>query len=267
MFRKENAAMSSRIQLKLLFRRVLLPLKRSAAEIQKDIRSSPLFNQIVSRMASLPLSEHILADEIFRAKLSLCASLIFNFLYAIIQFVSSIYYRSVWFGALAILYILLAAMRFLLLRRTSLNGNELDCAVEVRKYRICGVILLFMTPVFASILILVVHKNSHATYAGPLIYLMAIYAFCKIIAAIRSAIKFRKCGSPVISAAKVISLISAIMSILSLETAMLTRFEEVRGSAFHQAMIGTSGGAFCIFVFGIAIHMVNCTKWKKHPSS
>lgn len=56
----------------------------------------------------------------------------------------------------------------------------------------------------AGITILVVSKNSGFTYPGMLIYLMALYTFYAVISAVMNVIKFRKYGSPVMSAAKVI---------------------------------------------------------------
>lgn len=68
-------------------------------------------------------------------------------------------------------------------------------------------------------------------------------------------IKFRRHGSPVLSAAKVISLVSAMVSILSLETAMVTRFGDEDDFLFRRVMTGATGGGVCILVLGIAVFM------------
>ncbi|MGN0308064.1 MAG: hypothetical protein ACI4DN_07590 [Lachnospiraceae bacterium] len=206
------------------------------------------------KLEKYPLGKRFFMDRTFRAELSSHASLMPNVLYAIVQLVAGIYYHSLWFGALAMYYILLAAMRFFLLRYLAGNKAKGNFKAELRQYRFCGIVLLLMTPVFASILM--VHKNSYAQYGGLLIYLMAICAFCKIIIAIVNMIKFPKCLSQVLSAAKVTSLIAALMSVLTLETAMLWRFGGEINTVFYQGMLGTSGGAVCVFVLGIAAYMV-----------
>lgn len=89
-----------------------------------------------------------------------------------------------------------------------------------------------------------------------LIYLAAIYAFSKIFVAVKNVMKFRKCGSPVLSAAKIISLIAAMISILTLETAIISRFGNMENPVFYQGMIGTVGGAVCVFVLITAICMI-----------
>lgn len=47
--------------------------------------------------------------------------------------------------------------------------------LEWRRYRLCGIILLFMNVALAGIVILVVHENSGFEYPGMLIYAMAAF--------------------------------------------------------------------------------------------
>jgi hypothetical protein len=53
---------------------------------------------------------------------------------------------------------------------------------------------------------------------------MAAYFFYAVIIAATNVVKFRRHGSPILSAAKAINLVAAMVSILSLETAMLAQF-------------------------------------------
>lgn len=115
-----------------------------------------------------------------------------------------------------------------------------------------------MTPFFASILILIVHKNSGAEYPGSMLYLMAVYALCFIIISIVNLVKFRKCGNPVISAAKVINLTVALISVLPFETAAVMRFGNAENSGFLKTVIETSCGAVCIIVLSMAVVMTVC---------
>ena len=88
-----------------------------------------------------------------------------------------------------------------------------------------------------------------------MIYAMAMYAFYITITALISVLKYRKRGSPVMSAAKVISLTAALVSMLSLETAMLARFgggEE----EFRRIMLAVSGGVVCAVVLTMAVYMI-----------
>ena len=83
-------------------------------------------------------------------------------------------------------------------------------------------ILLFV----GGMIVLMVRTNSGFTYPGYIIYLSALYTFYTMITAVVNVVKFRKLGSPILSAAKILNFISAMMSILGLQTAMISRFSE-----------------------------------------
>lgn len=210
---------------------------------------------IIGKISRFPFGEKFLSDVVFRTKVSLLFGLAVNLLYAAVQLVYGIVRRSLWSGALAVYYVLLAVMRFLLLKPEKKHGDK-SAVSELKKYRLCGIILLLMTPIFASILILIVHKNSGAAYPGFMIYLMAIYALCYIIIAVVNLVKYRKYGSPMLSAAKAVNLTVALISMLSLETAAMTRFGGSDGAFIRRVVAGTSCGAVCVIVLTMAIVMV-----------
>lgn len=146
-------------------------------------------------------------------------------------------------------------MRFSLLRYARQHPMGQDMARELRLYRSCGIFLLIMNQALAVIVLLVVRQNRGFDYPGLLIYAMALYAFYAVISAAISLARQRKRGSPVLSAAKVVKLTAALVSMLSLETAMLSRFG---GGAydFRRSMTGISGGVVCLFVLGMAAFMI-----------
>lgn len=120
-------------------------------------------------------------------------------MYIAIKLFSGIYYRSVWFIALAIYYILLAVMRFILLHKS--KNSVMTMETEFKRYRLCGAMLLIMNQVLAGIVIFMVYQNKDFDYPGLLIYAMAMYSFYSIITAVVNLVKFRKHGSPLLSAA------------------------------------------------------------------
>lgn len=218
--------------------------------VRQGIEEHPL----VRKMLGVPLVSRYLKEDIFRAEAALYQGFFINLLYAGVKMFSGILYKSVWFITLAVYYILLAVMRASLLhyvRKTEKNKSS-----EWRRYRLCGWILLFMNASLAGIVILVVHQNSGFEYPGMLIYVMAMYTFYATIAAVWNVIKFRRYGSPVMSAAKVINLTAALVSVLSLETAMLTQFGAAGDPAFRQIMTASTGAGISITVLGMAVFMI-----------
>lgn len=212
---------------------------------------------LIRKIRSTKLGNRFFSDVRFRTEISLYCGLAINFLYIAVKLFSGIYYRSVWFFALGVYYILLAIMRFILLHKGK-NSAVLTMKAELKRYRMCGIMLLIMNQALAGIVVFMVYQNKGFDYPGLLIYAMAAYSFYMIIVAVINLVKFRKHGSPLLSAAKVINLVAAMVSILSLETAMLAQFGEDDDLLFRKIMTGTTGGAVCTIVIGIAIFMI----WK-----
>ncbi len=198
-----------------------------------------------------------LTDVFFRMHVSLYLSLGINLLYAAMKLFFGVYYRSVWFGTLAVYYFLLAVMRFLLLRHVNRNPIGKAFVSEMKRYRLCGVILVLMNIALSGVVVLVVYQNKGFEYAGYLIYIMAMYAFYAIITAVMDVIKYRKYRSPVMSAAKAIKLAAALVSMLSLETAMLAQFDNQSNPVFfRRIMVASTGGAVCLLILAMAVFMI-----------
>lgn len=235
----------------------LLITVTGAADMIYWIRTGIETHPFVRKMLTVPFLYRYMKEEVFRAEVALYAGFFINLLYAGIKLLSGTYYKSVWFLTLAVYYILLAVMRFSLLhhmRKREKTGNSK--AAPWRRYRLCGMILLFMNWALIGIIVLVIHQNSGFEYPGVLIYVMALYTFYATIMAVRNMIKFRKYESPVLAAAKIINLTAALVSVLSLETAMLTQFGRADDAGFRQIMMTATGFGVSAIVLGMAVYMI-----------
>ncbi len=226
----------------------LVYINTAIGGIRKFVSDHPL----MKKFRSTAVGEKYMTDVCFRAGVSLYQGFFVNLLYIVIKLVSGIVYRSAWFIALAVYYILLAVMRFLLVRRL----NVQDEAAELRRYRLCGILLLFMNQALTGIVVFMVQQNRGFNYPGLLIYAMAAYSFYAVTIAVINIVKTRKHKSPILSAAKAINLVAALVSILSLETAMLAQFGGDDDPLFRQVMTGATGGGVCTFVIGMAVYMI-----------
>jgi len=207
-------------------------------------------------MDRFPLVRRYVTDAAFRTHVSLYGSLGLNVIYALMKFGFSIYYHSVWFATFAVYYFLLAVMRFILIHYVDKNGFDGDRSLQWRRYRMCAAVLMLMNIALTGVVILVVHKNEGFYYPGFLIYIMAMYAFYSVSAAIVNVVKYRRYKSPVMSAAKVLQLVAALVSMLALETAMLAQFGADNSESFRRIMTGCTGGCVCAGIFGIALYMI-----------
>ncbi len=203
-----------------------------------------------------PYVHRYLTDVPFRALVSLHFSLGINLLFAAVKLYYGIRYRSIWFGTLAAYYILLAVMRFLLLRHVNRSSIGENLEAEWKRYRWCGWILLLMNTALLGVVILVVVDGQGFSYKGYLIYVVAMYAFYSVISAARDVARYRKYSSPVLSASKAIKLATALVSVLSLETAMLTQFGEQGDERFRFFMTALTGCGVCLLVLAMAVMML-----------
>lgn len=226
----------------------------------------PLFRKGSQWARGLPLVAQLLEDVPYRTRLTLATSLGVNILYAGFNALSGLYYRSPWFGSLAAYYLLLSVMRFLLARYASRHGFQGNKPAQWKRYRLCGAMLIPMNFALAGVVILVLHQEGGFHYGSMLIYVMALYAFYVTISGVIGLVRTRKYKSPVLSAARVVSLAAALVSMLSLEVGMLAQFggEEF----FRRAMIASAGGAVCLILVGMASAMiVRATKELKQPQT
>lgn len=197
------------------------------------------------------------SDAALRVKISLYGSLGINVLYAIMQLGLGIYHHSVWFYALAGYYVILALMRFFLLREARKGRLGQDLAHEFLLYRLCGIMLLLINIVLSVIVTMVVWVNRGFEHHAIVTIAMAAYTFYTLTMAFINIIRYRRYKSPVMSSAKALSLVAAMVSMLSLETAMLTAFStEENTPLFRQIMTGCTGAVVCAAVLAIAVHMI-----------
>ncbi|MBQ8893636.1 MAG: hypothetical protein IJ043_04425 [Clostridia bacterium] len=208
------------------------------------------------------LSNRYLTDVHFKVQISLYLSLGINMLYAGTKLFAGIYSRSVWFITLAAYYFLLSLMRFLLLRTMGSKEEGL----ELKRCRLCGMILLVMNLALSGVVILVIRQNRGFEYPGMLIYVMASYTFYALVTSIINLVKYRRYNSPVLTASKIIKLVAALVSLLSLETAMLAQFGG-EDPAFNRLMIGLTGGGVSLLVICAALYLIITSTKKMQGAS
>lgn len=165
--------------------------------------------------------------------------------------VIGICYTSVWFISMAVYYLMLGAIRIYLI----ISYKQRHIKDEVICYRNTALCLFLLNVPIGGIILLMIRTNSVFSYPGYVIYLSALYTFYTLIIAVRNIVKFRKIGSSILSAAKVLNFIAAMMSILGLQTAMISQFS-VNGDAYRKMMNGITGGFVYAIVFVIAVYMI-----------
>lgn len=204
----------------------------------------------------IPVVGRLLSEHTFRTQAALYPGFFINVIYVIWKLVFGIYYKSAWFISLALYYFVLAWMRLSLIRPFAEKEGEKRKKAELKRYRFCGASLFIINIAFTGIVVLAVTEDNGFSYPGYMIYVMAMYAFYAVITAVINLVKYRKYGNPILSAAKVISLTTAMVSMFSLESAMLAQFADASQTAFKKIMIECTGGVICVIVIGMAVYMM-----------
>lgn len=173
-------------------------------------------------------------------------------------------YQSWWFVCLAVYYVILSVMRFLLVRYVRLNDIGANRYGELKRAVACSYIMLLLNLFLSGAVLMVVYQNKGYEYHGIMIYVMAMFTFYNATSAIIDLIKYRSFESPVMAAAKVISMAAALVSMLNLETAMFAEFGADMAKEDQRLMIMLTGAGISITVIIMAVYMiVRCVKEMK----
>ncbi len=219
-------------------------------------------SRLIRRVSSTAFGGRYLNDQLFRSSVSIYQGMAVNFLYMLFRLVTAVQYASVWFFSMAVYYMVLCIMRAYLAfgyRHRERKG----VAYELRCYRRTAGMLFILNIPMGGMIVLMVRTNSGFNYPGYLIYLSALYTFYMMTLSIVNLVKFRKMGSPILSAAKILNFVSAMMSVLGLQTAMIARFSS-DGEGYRKMMNAFTGGAvFFIVMVTVVVMMVRSSKIKK----
>ena len=214
------------------------------------------YKEIKQKIYDNPLGNRFMTDRAFRTKISLYLSLGISLLYVGINIWSWYFIHSWWFVVLAVYYVIMAVMRFLLVRYVRKNEIGLSVLQEWKRSRLCAYILLLVNLSLSGAVLMILYQQRGYDYPGVMIYVMALYTFYSTIHAIVDIVKYRKLGSPVMSTAKIVSLSGALVSMLNLETAMFAQFGADMPPENQRIFIILTGAGVSITVVTLSVILI-----------
>lgn len=214
------------------------------------------YKKIKQKIYANPLGNRYMTDLQFKNHVSLYCSLAINLLYVGTNVFSAVFYRSAWFVIFAVYYTILAVMRFLLVKYINKNKLGEKRLMELKRSRLCAVILTTVNMVLPGAVLMILYQGRGFNYHGMLIYVMAAYTFYVTVSAIVNLVKYRKYKSPILSMSKVIKMAAALVSMLSLETAMFSQFGSEMPPEQQRIMVALTGAGVNITVIGMAVYMI-----------
>lgn len=203
----------------------------------------------------------LLRDKPLQRLLGMYCSLLVSLLYALLNLVNWLRSGSWWFVVLTCFYTVMAFMRFLLVRHARRVGIGTDLPAEWKRARLCGYILLLVNVTLSGAVLMILYQDKGYDYPGMMIYVMAAYTFYATIHAIVEIVRKRHRGSPVMGAAKVVSLSAALISMLNLETAMFAQFGGDMAKNDRNLMIILTGAGISVVIVTLSLALtIQATK-------
>lgn len=188
----------------------------------------------------------------------LCIGCAFNLCFAAFKLAMGILFASPWHGAIGVYYTVLGGMRIMLIRNRFKAGRmptpTQRLLQEYRGYKACGGMMLILNVGITGIVTQITRHSESFHYPIWVIGIFAIYALMNLNLTFFNFIRFRKSAGPNRSAVKILSFCMALVSVLSLQTAMFAQF----GQSFaHGAAMNISLSCIiCLSMIGFAAFML-----------
>lgn len=204
-----------------------------------------------------PILRRWLSDVHLRVRVTLGGNALWNLGYGALQLGLGIYHHSGWFYTLAGYYGCLGIMRLLLMVYTLGNQPGENYHRELKHYHRCGWAFLAINLALSARILLMLAENRLVKHHEITTIAMAAYTFTSLTMAIVNVVKYRKYKSPVFSASRAISLASALVSLLTLESTMLVTFgKESMTPATVKLFMALSGGGVSAIIVTMAVYMI-----------
>lgn len=199
--------------------------------------------------------ERVKIDTNFRIKLLLRLSFIFNVAYSVFLFIVSQIYSSKWFFVMSIYYGLLSVARIFIYLQVS---PQQELVSKIKTMRACGYFLLSINLVFSTMIFILIYGNQYVKHHEITVIALATYTFTALTMAIINSIKCLKKKDYLYSSAKIISLISASVSIVTLTNTMLCTFGE-NNLLLRSIILPILSAFVSVFIIVCAILMIRKT--------
>ena len=195
-------------------------------------------------------------------------SLALNVAYVVFHIVLALTTDSFWwYLSLASYYGLLVALRSGIVlyqrkkRKTEEEDEQEQKKTELAKYRTCGILLTILPVCLTIPLLQIFYLDKSFEKDSIAVIAFAAYAFYKITMAILGALKARKHQDLTLRAVRNISLADGMVSIFSLQTALL--FSYGTGGGYAAANAAT-GSVVCLLTMSLGVYMIiNSIKIKR----
>lgn len=217
------------------------------------LRTSVRESRLVRKLGSTETARRMACDGDFRRSAVMLRGIAANAVYAAFRFFTGLRLSSVWFLSIAFYYAALSALKVCVavcFRRAAGRSDRTEYERRCME-KISRLVLLLNVPMGVMIFRMVM-KNSSYNYPGSMIYLSALHTFYTAVVSIINFVGMRAGTGALVHGAKMIDCISASMSLLGLQTALLERFspDDIEYRFMMNALTG-AGVFVLVIIFSV----------------
>ena len=184
-----------------------------------------------------------LTDKDLRVRISMYRGLLISFIFATFKIILGFVYNSSWLFAMAGYNTILSLMRFIVIFRSQKKGlSEMEERKRgLRSYQVCGWLVMVLNIAVSVVMFMVIVQKQTIEYHMIVTIGLAAFTFYCFTMAVINMVKYRDRKNPVYAAIKRIDMVKAIVSIFTLQVAMLTTFNG-QGEAVDVNLMNTLTG-------------------------
>ena len=203
-------------------------------------------------------TDRYLTDTDLRMQISMYRGLLISFAFATFKIILGLVYDSSWFFAMAGYNVILSFMRFLIVLQSQKIGlsEEEERKQALLAYRWCGWLMLVLNIAVSVIMFMVIVQNQRIEYHMIACIGLAAFTFYCFTRAVINMIKYSRQKNPIYAAVKRMDMVKAIVSIFTLQVAMLTTFQGQGGEVNIRLMNMLTGIAVTIAINTIGALMI-----------
>ena len=191
-------------------------------------------------------------SESYRIKFLLGFSIIYNVAYALYLLVESSLTASRWFFIMSVYYALLSIVRIFMFFQLERNNSLRKNLIIMRGI---GCFLFLLNFIISIMMFVLIYTNKIVKHGEITVITLATYTFYVLAMAIIGSVKHIKRKNSLYSCIKIISLVSASVSMVTLTNTMLSTFGE-NNELLRSIILPLFSGVVSIFIIICAILMV-----------
>ena len=199
-----------------------------------------------------------LTDKDLRMRISMYRGLLINLIFATFKIILGFVYNSSWLFAMAGYNVILSIMRFVVIFRSQAKGlDEKEMHRRgLESYQVCGWLMMVLNIAVSVIMFMVIVQKQTIEYHMIVTIGLAAFTFYCFTMAVINLIKYRERKNPVYAAVKRVDMVKAIVSVFTMQVAMLTSFQG-QGTEIDSGLMNTlTGVVVTIAINTIAAFMI-----------